>query len=175
MFMRPGFLLVLLAVILAAGSPGQALAEGRHAPMVTVHVDSVLAADTNEGIDSRLQKRMGRRLQALFSYTTYRLVSHQDGQTECGKMIVFTLPGGRILHVQPRAVDHGMIAMELLLFQGPRPLMSTDLKLKNNGMLIVGGPRYQQGMLIISIAASTAGAPPNQPHAASTSASADVK
>jgi hypothetical protein len=175
MLTRPGCVLVLLAAIFAAGTPGQALAEGRHPPMVTVHVDSVLAADTNEGIDSRLQKRMGRRLQALFSYTTYRLVSHQDGQTECGKMIVFTLPGGRILHVQPRAVDHGMIAMELLLFQGPRPLMSTDLKLKNNGMLIVGGPRYQQGMLIISIAASTEAPSGRQSHAADTAAAADVK
>ncbi len=174
MLTRPGCLLVLLAVFFAAGNPGQALAAGRHAPMVTIHVDSVLAADTNEGVDSRLQKKMGRRLQALFSYTTYRLVSHQDGQTECGKMIVFTLPGGRILHVQPRAVDHGMIAMELLLFQGPRPLMSTDLKLKNNGMLIVGGPRYQQGMLIISIGASAPGPLPEQSHAA-TSASADIK
>jgi len=31
--------------------------------------------------------------------------------------------------------------------------MTTDLKLKNTGTLIVGGPRYEQGMLIISTAA----------------------
>jgi hypothetical protein len=173
MLMRPGSILVLLIVFSAIGTPGQALAAGSHPATVTVHVDSVLAADTNEGIDSRLQK-MGTRLQALFSYTTYRLVSHQDGQTECGKMIAFTLPGGRILHVQPRAVDHDMIAMELVLFQGPRPLMTTDLKLRNNGILIIGGPRYEQGMLIISIGASTARAP----HAArvpTTAASADAR
>jgi len=41
-------------------------------------------------------------------------------------------------------------------------MMTTDLKLKNNGTLIVGGPRYEQGMMIISIGASTSGTPPMQ-------------
>lgn len=173
MLTRPGFILALLVAFAGASTPGRAFAGRVHPPVVTVHVDSVLAANTNEGIDKRLQKRMGQRLKALFSYTTYRLVSHQDGRTECGKMIAFMLPGGRILHVQPRAVDHDMIAMELLLFQGPRPLMSTDLKLRNNGMLIVGGPRYQQGMLIISIAASTTPSPEAHPHAATTASAAE--
>ncbi|HEY6394508.1 MAG TPA: hypothetical protein VIX12_03755 [Candidatus Binataceae bacterium] len=126
---------------------------------MNIHVDSVLAADTNEGMDARLAP-MGHRLQALFNYSTYRLVSHQDGGTTCGKMIAFTLPGGRILHVQPRLIDRNMISMELVLFQGSRPMITTDLKLRNNGVLIIGGPRYEQGMLIISIAASTADAPP---------------
>jgi len=59
--------------------------------------------------------------------------------------------------VQPRAIDQDMIAMEIVLFDGTRPMMTTDLKLKNNGTLIVGGPRYEQGMMIISIGASTSG------------------
>ena len=55
--------------------------------------------------------------------------------------------------MQPHAIDGDMIAMEMILFQGERPLMTTDLKLRNHGVLIVGGPRYEQGMLIISIGA----------------------
>ncbi|MGH7779629.1 MAG: hypothetical protein ACREQR_07365 [Candidatus Binataceae bacterium] len=137
---------------------GGAFAQSAHPRVVTVRVNSVLAAETNEGVDPRLQS-MGPRLQALFSYSTYRLVSDQARQTQCGKMIAFQLPGGRLLHVSPRAVDGDMIAMEIVLFQGPRPLMTTDLKLKNNGILIVGGPRYEQGMLIISIGASTSASP----------------
>jgi hypothetical protein len=153
MLTRPRSLSLLIVVVFAMAVPAGALAQSAHPRIVTVRVNSVLAAETNEGIDPRLQA-MGPRLRALFSYSTYRLVSNQTGQTECGKMIAFQLPGGRILHVQPRGVDGDMIAMEIVLFQGPRPLMTTDLKLKNNGILIVGGPRYEQGMLIISIAAS---------------------
>jgi len=40
-----------------------------------------------------------------------------------------------------------------MLFQGARPMMTTDVRLRNHGMLIVGGPHYEQGMLIIPIGA----------------------
>ncbi len=119
---------------------------------IGVRVDSVVASDTHEGVDAKLTP-MGPRLQSLFSYTTYHLVSHQEQQTPMGTLLSFNLPGGRILHVEPHAIEGDMIAMELILFQGERPVMTTDLKLRNHGVLIVGGPRYEQGMLIISIGA----------------------
>jgi hypothetical protein len=171
MLTSPRSLSLLIVVVFAMAAQGGALAQSAHPRTVTVRVNSVLAAETNEGIDPRLQS-MGPRLQALFSYTTYRLVSDQAGQTQCGQMIAFQLPGGRILHVQPRAVDGDMIVMEIVLFQGPRPLMTTDLKLKNNGILIIGGPRYEQGMLIISIgvSTSTAGLPSHRHRSAATAA-----
>ncbi len=144
----------------AASPPARAAIATRHR-IVLLHVDEVIAADTGEGIDERLLP-MGLRLQSIFRYTTYRLVSSQVGRTECGSAAAFTLPGGWIVHVEPNAVSGNMIAMELMLFQGARPMMTTDLRLRNHGMLIVGGPRYQQGMLIIPIGADVPdlGAPP---------------
>jgi hypothetical protein len=147
-------IVVLLA--LCVQLPANAQTEPR--PIITIRVDSVLAADTHEGVDARLAS-ISQRLKALFDYSTYRLVSREVSRTACGRMVAFNLPGGRILHVAPHRVDGDMIEMELMLFQGPRPLMTTDLKLMNHGTFFIGGPRYQQGMLIISIAAET----PNQP------------
>jgi hypothetical protein len=120
--------------------------------VILLHVDEVIAADTGLGVDERLLP-MGLRLQSLFRYTTYRLISHQVSRTECGRMTAFTLPGGWIVHVEPSAVRDNMIAMELMLFQGARPMMTTDVRLRNHGTLIVGGPHYEQGMLIIPIGA----------------------
>jgi len=153
MTIRPGSLAFLIIAISAFGTPGFSYAQAapRH---IFVYIDTVLAADTNEGVDKRLAPMLPK-LHGLFSFTTYSLVNHQDGETECGKMIAFTIPGGKILHVQPRAVDGDMIAMEIVLFDGTRPMMTTDLKLKDNGTLIVGGPRYEQGMMFMSIGAST--------------------
>jgi len=135
----------------AAAQAGQAKAPKRHR-VILLHVDEVIAADTGEGIDQRLLP-MGGRLESLFRYTTYRLISHQVGRTECGRTAAFTLPGGWIVHVEPSAVSDDMIAMELMLFQGARPMMTTDVRMRNHGMLIIGGPHYQQGMLIIPIGA----------------------
>ncbi|HUO06427.1 MAG TPA: hypothetical protein VMU16_14610 [Candidatus Binataceae bacterium] len=146
-------LTLLSAAILAMGACGRAYAGNPPRPIL-IRVDSVLAAESNEGIDPRLGQ-MRSMLQGAFSYTSYRLVNEQDQKTECGKMLSFTLPGGRILHVQPRAIDDGMIVMTIVLFEGARPMMTTDLKLMDHGNIIVGGAHYQQGILIISIGAST--------------------
>ncbi len=125
---------------------------------VIVSIESVMAADTNEGVDPRLAP-MASRLRTLpFSYSTYRLLKREGKKTSCGKMIAFTLPGGRILHIAPHRIDGEMIAMELVLFQGERPEMSTELKLPNHAFLILGGPRYEQGMLIVFIRADAPGA-----------------
>ena len=129
---------------------------------VTVSIDSVMAADTYEGIDPRLGA-MTARLQTLpFSYSTYRLLKSERKNISCGKMIAFTLPGGRIVHVAPHRIEGDMILMDLVLFQGDRPEMSTELKLPNHASLILGGPRYEQGMLIVFIRADAPGvsAPP---------------
>ena len=163
MSLRPGSLTFLIVVISVFGQAGVTGAQSTP-KLVNVYVDSVMAADTNEGTDPRLAP-MGQKLRGLFGFSTYSLIGHNEGETDCGKMIAFTLPGGKILHVQPRAIDGDMIAMEIVLFDGTRPMMTTDLKLKNNGTLIVGGPRYEQGMMIISIGASTGGTPPVQAQA----------
>jgi hypothetical protein len=120
--------------------------------VILLRVDEVVAADTGLGIDRRLLP-MGLRLESLFRYTTYRLVSRQISRTECGRTAAFTLPGGWIVHVEPNSVRDNMIAMELMLFQGARPMMTTDVRLRNHGTLIIGGPHYRQGMLIIPIGA----------------------
>jgi hypothetical protein len=135
----------------AATRAERAKAAMRHR-VILLRVDEVLAADTGEGIDMRLLP-MGGRLESLFRYTTYRLISRQIGRTECGRTAAFTLPGGWIVHVAPSAVRDNMIAMELMLFNGAHPMMTTDVRMRNHGMLIIGGPHYRQGMLIIPIGA----------------------
>jgi hypothetical protein len=177
---RWGILTVAVTMAFTVGTAGRVWAGPSLAslPKIAVRVDSVVASDTHQGIDARLTP-MGPRLQSLFSYTTYHLVSHQEQQTRMGALLSFNLPGGRILHVEPHAIEGDMIAMELILFQGERPLMTTDLKLRNHGVLIIGGPRYEEGMLIISIGAdcrrprtADVGALPLRPHSATPQAAA---
>jgi hypothetical protein len=161
---------LLLALLCAFALPGLATAQQARPQIVIVQVDSVLAADTNEGVDPQLGP-MGPRLRKMFKYTTYQLVSEQNGRIEMGKMIEFSMPGGRILHIEPHSVDGNMIAMEVLLFQGEKPMLTTDLKLPEKGSLIVGGPHYEQGELIITIGANMA-SDVASPGAATTAAQA---
>jgi hypothetical protein len=136
---------------------------------VSLRVDSVVASDTHQGVDPSLTT-MGPRLQSVFSYSTYHLVSHKDAQTTMGTLVSFDLPGGRVLHIQPHQINGDMIEMDVVLSQGERPMMTTDLKLRNHGVLIVGGPKYQQGMLIISIGADCPGPRVTSAEASATTA-----
>jgi len=135
-------LVVLATVVIAAAQTATGPVE--------VKIDSVLAADTNQGCDKQLST-LRDRLRRLFHFTTYRLMSHDEGSAGFGKTLTFSLPGGRILHIEPQGMDGDMIQMEVMLFQGEEPLMTTVLKITNGGTFMVGGPRYEHGTLIISI------------------------
>src|SRR5262249_8418562 len=148
-------LVLLIAAVSVFWAAGRVGAQQSHPQVIILRVYSVLAADTNQGVDPQ-RGTMGPQSRKMFNYTSYELVSEQNGRTEMGKMIEFTMPGGRILHIEPQSVDRNMIAMEVLLFQGEKPMLTTDLKLPNNGNLIVGGPHYEQGALIITIGANMA-------------------
>jgi hypothetical protein len=157
-----GALLTVLAICTVA-VPMEAGAQTQSLPL-RVRVDSVLAANTGKGADKELVlSGMSERLKSMFDYTTYHLVLHQELETVCGKYVTFELPGGRILQIAPHSIIENMISMELVLFEGTRPLMTTDMRLINHAVLIVGGPKYQQGMLITIITLSSNDLP-DRPH-----------
>jgi hypothetical protein len=153
-----------LAVLLLFVMVGTASAQGAKGA-VKIEIYSVLAADTNQGCDHELKEkelsRLRKLLDHLFHYSTYRVVTHEVSNTGFGDTVNFTLPGGRVLHLEPRGMDGDMIQMESMLFQGgEEPMMTTDLKIMNNGIFIIGGPRYSEGTLIITIKSMLESAPP---------------
>jgi len=77
--------------------------------------------------------------------------SHTSGRTESGKMLVFALPGGKILHVQPRAIEGGAIKMAVVLFDGGRATMTADLSLQSGDTFALGGDKYGEGTIFIRI------------------------
>lgn len=104
----------------------------RPAEVVNVQVDSAFVADT-----------------------AYKSFSHTNGRTESGKLIVFKLPDGKTLHVMPRAIEGGMISMQVVLFDGERPVMTAEMKLGNGDTFALGGEKYGEGTLFIRISPTT--------------------
>ncbi len=93
---------------------------------------------------------------AFIANPAFGSFSHASGLTESGKMIVFTLPGGKILHVQPRALDGGVIRMAVVLFDGGRATMTADLSLENGDTFALGGEKYGAGTIFIRISPTEA-------------------
>ena len=101
--------------------------------LVDVRVDSAFVADTNSGA-----------------------FSHTGARTQSGKMLVFNLPGGKTLHVMPRAIAGNMIAMQVVLFDGNQTAMTAEMKLESGDTFALSGEKYGEGTLLIRISPTTA-------------------
>jgi len=120
---------------------------------VRVTIGSVLATDGGEpAFDSRLVS-MKPQFDSLFRYSSYRLVKEDTRALAWGQGASFEIPGGRYLVVTPKELRDSKIAMSVMLLEGGRPLVDTSVALRNRGVLLLGGPKQQEGVLIISIGA----------------------
>ena len=55
----------------------------------------------------------------------------------------------------PKELRDAKVSMQVMLLEGGRPLVDTAVALRDHGVLLVGGPKQQEGVLIISIGADT--------------------
>lgn len=142
------FLPVSLAVI-AAWADETPFAIG---DTIEVRVDTVLASSVGQAFDPALAS-LRQPFAGLFPYSSYRLLQEEQRRVAWRRDAEFLLPGGRSLVVVPRGYKDGRVQLNVMLLQGVRPVVNTTLTLKDNGVFLVAGPRYGQGVLIIAIGA----------------------
>jgi hypothetical protein len=119
---------------------------------VVLEVGTVLATNASSQIDAELASIRGQ-LERLFQYSSYRLVKQEQSDVSCGKPATFEIPGGRQLLVMAKDARGGRVALNVALLNDRHVLMRTDLSLGKRGTIMVGGPRYEDGVLIIWIGA----------------------
>lgn len=119
--------------------------------------DAVASSQTASPSVARPAGLVDVSVDTAFGDASFDSFSHTNGRTQSGKMIVFSLPGGRTLHVQPRAMADDTIAMEVVLFDGGQTAMTADLTLKSGDTFALSGEQGGHGALLIRIRTSTAG------------------
>lgn len=143
----PG-LRALAAVIACAAAPGPARAE----EMVHVQVGTVYATNSGEHVDASL-KAMHPQLSRVFHYTSYRLVKQEARDVGWGDPVDVPLPGERFLRVMPKSAGGDRVSLDVMLRKRSRVLMDTEFTVRPHGTVMVGGPRHEDGVLIIWIGA----------------------
>jgi len=141
------FALVPMTALVATGS---ARAGG-----VAVSVGSVLATDGGQPeFDTRLVA-MKPQFDSLFRYSSYRLMKQEHRGLDWGQGASFDIPGGRYLVIAPKELRDARVSMQVMLLEGGRPLVDTSVALRDHGVLLLGGPKQEEGVLIIVIGADT--------------------
>lgn len=139
--------LVLVAVFLAACAVPSLAADG-----VTVDIGVVLASNAGSSVDSALAT-LRAKLNTMFTYSSYRMLDRMRRSLPAGQTGEFALPGGRSIRVTPVQAPPGKARLAVQVMEGGRNLLTTTVGMTRGGMVVVGGPAYQNGTLILLISA----------------------
>ena len=150
-------LLLLLALVTARGS-AVALAgdQVRFGARLVLASDSPPPAGiptapppTNERVQLVLPK-----LRQLFKYREYTWMSRYLAEVPVGTSQKWDLPGGRQLEVTPERAD-GTVRMRVKLTRGNLNELTINIEAASGHPAIIGGPPYENGVLIIIVWANT--------------------
>lgn len=119
---------------------------------VAIDVGVVLASHEGTTMDPALSS-IRNKLQSMFNYSSYRMVDRLNRTLSVGETGEFGLPGNRSMRVTPVPAKGNKVRLAVQIMEGERNLLSTTLGLKRGGMVLVGGPSYQKGVLILIISA----------------------
>lgn len=137
------FIALLLFSQIAVASPD--------AP-VAIDVGVVVASNEGTTMDPALSS-IRDKLKSMFNYSSYRMVDRLNRTLSVGETGDFGLPGNRSMRATPVPAKGNKVRLAVQIMEGERNLLTTTLGLSRGGMVIVGGPSYQKGVLILIISA----------------------
>lgn len=119
---------------------------------VTVDIGVVMASNQGTSVDPALSS-LRAKLQAMFNYSSYKMLERKNRTLAVGETGEFDLPGGRSMRVTPIPAPENKARLALQIMEGGRNLLTTTLGMSRGGMVLVGGPPYQSGVMILIISA----------------------
>ena len=135
-----------LLLLLLAAIPSEA------ADTVTIDVGAVYASNEGASIDPALGKIRGK-LRSMFNYTSYRMLDRKRRSLSVGETGEFELPDRRTMRATLLPARRDKVRLSIQISEGSRSLLTTTLGLRRGGMVLVGGPPHQAGVLILIISA----------------------
>ncbi len=137
-----GLWVVIVSWASFAGGPAWSLGERRFNVKVTVAEIS----NAEGKIDERA-KRLDLNLRKKFKYNSLRVIKERRLTLELDEVGSVKLPNGQMFRVRPLDLgDRG-----LLMAVGWEGEVMMDMRAPNNHLLVIGGPAYGDGQLVVTI------------------------
>ncbi|MCB9765306.1 MAG: hypothetical protein H6739_36365 [Alphaproteobacteria bacterium] len=164
---RRWLLALPLALVLAFAAPSDvAWAQGgkppparpapaKSAPVadkVDIQLMVVHAKEGAEYVDPRL-KNIERHL-AILRYNNFTVLDTNRSAVAVGKDASFSVEGGRKVTVTVLSVDDQRARVRVEMYKQSNKLIDTTVSINRGSTMMVAGPRYEEGMLILPITAS---------------------
>jgi hypothetical protein len=119
---------------------------------VGVGIRVILASHQAKGIDARLQD-IQKNLGTLFNYSSYQLLQERSLLLSEGETDQLPLADNKELQIKLILEQGGTAEIAVEILRAGRGIFKTTAKLKKGGTLLIGGPKHEDGVLILAIAA----------------------
>ncbi len=100
--------------------------------------------------DERLTAFMPK-LRQLFRYKEYASLARYRAEVPVGTLQTWAIPGDRGLEVLPESVAGDTVRMRVKLMRGAVNEIVTNIQAARGSPAVIGGPRFQEGVLIIIV------------------------
>ncbi len=119
---------------------------------VNVEVEVIYASNQPHPTEPSLS-RLKIQLQSTFNFTSYTLLEKKRMVLSRGKEGKLSIPGKKYLKIELEEVIKGQIKLKVVVLDRRRVLLTTMFRISPGQTVLVGGPRYESGTLIIAIKA----------------------
>jgi RNA polymerase sigma-70 factor, ECF subfamily len=100
--------------------------------------------------DERLVAFMPK-LRQLFRYKEYASLARYRAEVPVGTLQMWAVPGDRQLEVLPESVSGDTVRMRVTLTRGNVKEIVTNIRAARGSPAVIGGPKYQDGVLVIIV------------------------
>jgi RNA polymerase sigma-70 factor (ECF subfamily) len=107
-------------------------------------------AREQERRDEHLE-RIVAKLRMLFRYKEYTMLERYRAEVPVGVMKRWAVPGDRQLEVMPESVVDRAVKIRLRLARGSLTELNANIQAQSGSPALIGGPRFNDGVLIIVI------------------------
>lgn len=101
-------------------------------------------------IDSGI-KNLIQEIEPVFKYTDYRLIKDQQMKLQENQAGTLSLPDNRTLVVTPLSLTGNRIKYQIRIEKNQDSIFQTQILLQNHSSITIGGPRHENGVLLINV------------------------
>ncbi len=120
---------------------------------VLTDIKVIHASTDSNYVDPALQSIISE-LESVIKFTSYKLLKAEKLNLNFGQHGQVSLPAKRTLEVIALKMKGKRIRYQILIRKRNRIIFKTQVDLKNNSSITIGGPKYKKGTLLFNISGS---------------------
>ena len=141
--------LTVIALAATALLPSSSLADSKHEAEIRIRV--IHATQGRKNFDPKLRDL--KRYLDIYQYSSYEQVIDETLALQAGEAKAIGLLRGKNLNTELVALSKDKATLRMRLFGPAGVMLNTKVNVGRNSLFFIAGPRYQGGVLFISVSA----------------------